>query len=266
MALTGSFDLRPPLSPILQPTLGDTGLRDTLTLQQLSEMNQSHYQCLKDTFLTEMGELKQVVDTFIVNVNAASEKQTTEVKQLMSTQFEHFRKVFNNIGDKKNHHSEVLKDFNAVMEPMANTLDLIQKATDQCTQQINTFISQTSSNSNVQHVLQQCTQHFHKLALDLEALKSSQRSSVKANASVQTITSPSPSTVVETPVVNTRLQRFHSTFQYGVGDSAFNPTNESVTAEGRGPFMGKRPIRIQFPCFGRLEDCDDPLIFLDFIC
>ncbi len=44
-----------------------------------------------------MGELKQVVDTFTVNVNAASEKQTTKMKQLMSNQFEHFRKEFNNM-------------------------------------------------------------------------------------------------------------------------------------------------------------------------
>ncbi len=268
MDLTGSLDFRPPISPISsssQPLIGVTGCMDTLTLQQWSEMTRKQYQSLQDTFFTEIGQLKYAVDTFTLNADTASVKQTAEVKQLMSNQFEHFRKEFNNMlhWRLKNHHIEVLKDFNAVLEPMAKTLNLIEKATDQCTHQINTFISQTSSNSNLQDELHQCTQHFHKLSLDLGALKSSQMSSVKANASVQTSMSPSSSTVVEAPVVNTRLQQFHSTFQYGPGDSAFNSTNESVTAEGRGRFMGKQPIKIQFPCFGRLDDCDDPLNFLE---
>lgn len=87
---------------------------------------------------------------------------------------------------------------------------------------------------------------------------------MKANASMQTILSPS-SNVAEIPVVNPRLQRLHSTLQYGSGDSEFNLANEFATAtvEGRGRFLGKQPIKIQFPCFGRLEDCDDPLIFLE---
>lgn len=180
---------------------------DTLTLQQLSEMTRTQYQSLKDTFFTEIGELKHAMDTFTLNVDTASAKQTTEIKRLMSNQFEYFRKEFNNMlhWRLKNHHAEVLKDFSAVMEPMANTLELILKATDKCTQQINTFVAQTSSNSSLQDELHQCMQHFHQLALDIEALKTSQQSSVKANASVQTVMSPFPSTVVETPVVNTRF-------------------------------------------------------------
>ncbi len=155
-------------------------------------MTRKQYQSLQDTFFTEIGQLKYAVDTFTLNADTASVKQTAEVKQLMSNQFEHFRKEFNNMlhWRLKNHHIEVLKDFNAVLEPMAKTLNLIEKATDQCTHQINTFISQTSSNSNLQDELHQCTQHFHKLSLDLGALKSSQMSSVKANASVQTSMSP----------------------------------------------------------------------------
>lgn len=239
MDLTGSFDLRPPISPSSQPSLGLTGFMDTLTLQHLSEMTRTQYQSLKDTLFTEVGELKNIMDTFILHVDTASVKQTTEIKQLMSNQFEYFRKEFNNMlhWQLKKHHAEVLKDFNTVMEPMANTLDLIQKTTDQYTQQMNTFFAQTGSNSNLQNELHQCIQHFHQLAKDIEALKSSQQSSVKANVSVPTVASPSASTAAEMPVVSTRLQRLHSTFQYGLGDSELNSTSELVnTVEGRGRF------------------------------
>uniref|UniRef100_A0A8C1GVQ7 Reverse transcriptase domain-containing protein n=1 Tax=Cyprinus carpio TaxID=7962 RepID=A0A8C1GVQ7_CYPCA len=264
MDLTGSFDLRPPISSSSQPSLGLTGFMDTLTLPQLSEMTRTQYQNLKDTLFTEVEELKTTMDTLTLHVDTASVKQTTEIKQLMSNQFEYFRKEFNNMlhWQLKNHHAEVLKDFNTVMEPMANTLD--QYTTDQYTQQMNTFLAQTGSNSNLQNELHQCTQHFHQLAKDIEALKSSQQSSVKANVSVPTITSPSVSTVVEMPVVSTRLQRLHSTFQGGLCDSEPNSPSEVVTTvEGRGHFLGRQPVKIQFPCFGRLEDCDDPLIFLE---
>ncbi len=71
--------------------------------------------------------------------------------------------------------------------------------------------------------------------------------------------------MAEIPVVNPRLQRLHSTLQYGSVDSEFNLRNEfaTTTVEGRGRFLGKQSIKIQFPCFGRLEDCVDPLIFLE---
>jgi len=49
-----------------------------------------------------------------------------------------------------------------------------------------------------------------------------------------------------------------------LGDSELNSTSEVVTTvEGRGRFLGKQPVKIQFPCFCRIEDCDDPLIFLE---
>lgn len=51
MDLTGSFDLRPPISSSSQPSLGLTGFMDTLTLPQLSEMTRTQYQNLKDTTL-----------------------------------------------------------------------------------------------------------------------------------------------------------------------------------------------------------------------
>jgi len=190
-------------------------------------MTRTQYQSLKDTLFTEVEELNNTMDTFSLNLDTASVKQTTEIKQQMSDQFEYFRKEFNNKlhWRLKNPHAEVLKDFNVVMEPMANTLALIQKTFDQYTQQMNTFSAQTSSNINLQKELHQCTQHFHKLAVDIEALKTSQESSVKANASVPTITSPSASTVVEMSGENTRLQRLHSTFQGGLGDSDLNPPN-----------------------------------------
>lgn len=243
MDLSGSFDLRPPLSPSSQPSLGVTGFMDTLTFQQLSEMISKQYQSLKDTFSTEIGQLKHAIDTFTLNMNTASVKQTTEITQLMSNQFEHFRKEFNNMqhGQLKNHHTEVLKDFNAVMEPMANTLAFIQKASDRCTQQINIFISETSSNSNLQDELHQCTQHFHKLALDMEAFKSSQLSSVKANANNYIFipfncggNSGGEYQITVTPF---NISKW----------TEFNPINESATAEGRGCFMGKQPIKIKFP-------------------
>ncbi len=65
------------------------------------------------------------------------------------------------------------------MEPMAATLDLIQKATDQCTHQMNTFIAGSSSNKTLQIELHQCTQHLQQLTLDLEAFKSPQQNSMK---------------------------------------------------------------------------------------
>lgn len=76
--------LRPPLSPSFQPSLGVTGFTDTLTLQQLSEITRTQYQSLKDTFFTEIGQMKHAVDTSTLNVDTASAKQTTEIKQLMS--------------------------------------------------------------------------------------------------------------------------------------------------------------------------------------
>jgi len=36
-----------------------------------------------------------------------------------------------------------------------------------------------------------------------------------------------------------------------------------TTAEGRGPFFGETIRENPVPMLGRLEDCDDPLIFLE---
>jgi len=207
MDLTGSLDLRPPISSS-QPSMELTRFMDTLTLQQLSEMTRTQYKSLKDTLSTEVGELKNAVDTLTLHVDSASVKQATELKQLISNQFEYFRKEFNNMlhWQLKKHHAEVLKDFNTVMEPMAKTLDFIQKSTDQNTQQINTFLAPTGSNSNLQNELHQCTQHLYQLVKDIEALKSSPQSSVKANVAVPTNTSLSASTDAGILVVSTRLQ------------------------------------------------------------
>jgi len=206
MDLTGSLDLRPPISPS-QPSMELTGFMDTLTLQQLSEMTRTQYKSLKDTLSTEVGELKNTVLSLYMWI-PASVKQATEIKQLMSNQFEYFRKEFNNMlhWQLKKHHAEVSKDFNTVMEPMAKTLDFIQKSTDQNTQQINTFLAPTGSNSNLQNELHQCTQHLYQLVKDIEALKSSPQSSVKANVAVPTNTSLSASTDAGILVVSTRLQ------------------------------------------------------------
>ncbi len=116
-------------------------------------------------------------------------------------------------------------------------------------------------NKTLQTELNRHTQHLQQLTLDMDVFKSPQQNSMKANASVQTSLSPS-SNVAEIPLVNPRLQRLHSTLQYGSGDSEFNLANEftTTTVEGRGCYLGKQPIKIQFPCFGRL---DYPLIFIE---
>lgn len=93
---------------------------------------------------------------------------------------------------------------------------------------MNTFIAESSSITTLQTKVQQCTQKLQQLTLDIKALKSSQQISTKANALVQTVLSPS-SNVVDSPVVNPRLQRLHSTLQSGMGHSDFHSAAEFNT-------------------------------------
>lgn len=90
---------------------------------------------------------------------------------------------------------------------------------------MNAFIAESSSITTLQTKVQQCTQKLQQLTLDIKALKSSQQISTKANALVQTVLSPS----FNSPVVNPRLQRLHSTLQSGMGHSDFHSAAEFNT-------------------------------------
>lgn len=90
---------------------------------------------------------------------------------------------------------------------------------------MNAFIAESSSITTLQTKVQQCTQKLQQLTLDIKALKSSQQISTKANTLVQTVLSPSSNS----PVVNPRLQRLHSTLQSGMGHSDFHSAAEFNT-------------------------------------
>ncbi|XP_030649811.1 transmembrane protease serine 9-like [Chanos chanos] len=78
-----------------------------------------------------------------------------------------------------------------------------------------------------------------------------------------TTTVTSPPVGASTPVVQ-RLQRLQSTVQPGSEEAVLAfPPNSALPGDLRGMFMGKTPIKIQFPCFGRKEDDPDPLRFLE---
>lgn len=82
------------------------------------------------------------------------------------------------------------------------------------------------------------------------------------NTASQTV--PANISIVEPLLVTARLQRLHSTMQPG-GDREplISPVDSSIQGDLRGRMIGKSPVKLQFPSFGRIEDCEDPLLYLE---
>ncbi|GAA6080784.1 uncharacterized protein LOC113073276 [Tachysurus ichikawai] len=107
------------------------------------------------------------------------------------------------------------------------------------------------SKGPLQTELHQCTQRVDQLALDVRKVKLLS-STAMASVSVQTITSP-PFNGTESPVVSSRLPRIHPVLQN------IQTPNDSLRSKN----LGSNPIKIQFPCFGHIEDNPDPVFFLE---
>ncbi|XP_060796136.1 uncharacterized protein LOC132898493 [Neoarius graeffei] len=116
-----------------------------------------------------------------------------------------------------------------------------------------------SSWSPLQANLGHCTQRLEGLALDIAQLKSTIKIGEKTHVSVQTnFSAPCIFTTDDQSPGSQPLQSTMHLFP------SCCPSDDSITTKApRGPYVGKKPIKIQFPCFGRTEDTSDPLLYLE---
>ncbi|KAI3377210.1 hypothetical protein L3Q82_009122, partial [Scortum barcoo] len=77
-------------------------------------------------------------------------------------------------------------------------------------------------------------------------------------------TTPSEALQGEKPSLISNRPRLQSTVQPGMPEDHFeSPSESTIREELKSRFMGKSPIKLQFPTFGRLEDTSDPLQYLE---
>ncbi len=135
------------------------------------------------------------------------------------------------------YHTEVLKDPNGVMSPIVMTVAQLHEEMTACTLQL------TSITEEVTAVKQQTLRPTHPTS---------------AATAVQTADlADSP---LLPPVVKTQLH-LQSTMQPGSLPDPVSSPGDSLDLRGR--FISQSPGKLHFPCFGRMEDCIEPLMYLE---
>lgn len=66
------------------------------------------------------------------------------------------------------------------------------------------------------------------------------------------------------PIIISNRPRLQSTVQHGVAEDPFgSPGGSTIHGEGKSRFLGKSPVKLQFPTYGKVDDAPDPLQYLE---
>ena len=213
----------------LERSMVDLNLK-VMALQADQQLMQQQHNRTGVAHTQTLRELRQAID-------AKSECECRHFKELLQQNTQYLRvQITDTLKWRLNKlHIDILQDLQDVMTPMATTITQLQEETLTCSQQL------------------------HHVVEDITFMKQNTHSMNRtfSHTAVQAAQSD-PSTVLPT-MVRARPQ-LQSTMHVPRPDQASSPVDSS---EQRGRFMGKTPIKLQFPCFGRMEDCSDPLLYVE---
>lgn len=238
------------------------------SVQLLMDAVSSNHQNVMTTLSRHAMEMRKEMDVHTRQVTNMSVKGAEDMKHMLRQQLDYVRTELTATLNwrLKYHHAEVLKDLNTVLAPLATSLHEIHSRLNDCSQQLGSLSMNANSWSPLQANLGHCTQRLDGLALDIAQLKSTMEVGGKTpNVSAQT--NPSSPYVCTTddqcPAAQLPSDRPPLQSTMNSGPSFCSPDDPNVSRPPRGPYTGKKPIKIQFPFFGRAEDTSDPLLYLE---
>ena len=209
---------------------GQNKIMDTLhgmKMEQQKEMNES-LMALKNEFI---GRQERGDQQIMNQIKQYAEYLRTQVADTIKWRLHH-------------HHVEMLKDISRVMTPMADIVSHLQQEVVTCHDLLNGMVEEVSTIKD-------------------RILQSPQPATPSPAGQSTAIPSVHPSSSLPSadPTVDARL-RMHSTMHAAPGSEPVPSHLGSPIQGALGGRVGKSPIKLQFPCFGRMGDDSDPLTYL----
>lgn len=182
-------------------------------------------------------ELKETISKLSESMTTLVNEKQMEFAQIVRNHIEHLQnQITYTINWRVKHlYSEVLKDIYAVMTPMVQTVNQLETEISVLTKRVD------KSSQEVQSMKNQ--------SLPVTSL---------GDASVQTTF---PSSMDFQSEATPNPHRLQSTMQ-NVAERGLLSHNDSFMHEdSKTRSLGKSPIKLEFPSFGRMEDTPDPLLY-----
>lgn len=242
MDFCGDSDLTLPLLDLPQGGAASSNTRTSSDLMQSAQESshvlkiQEKIQSLAVEQSSHKEELKLALTGFSKDITKYYDEQVQQLKETMDKQFNYIRDQFSTTltWRLKHHHTELLKEVKDVLSPMAQSVNHLQIEVWKCSQHLEGMVSDVSTMKN---------KSLHMSAL--------------ADASVQTCP-------INDKITLPQRQHLQSTMHTGMTESPLSsPNNSPISGDLGHRFVGKCPLKLQFPTFGRMEDSPDPLLYLE---
>lgn len=251
MDLCGDSILLPSLPPHHIPPVGGSHKSDIDSFFQAVEtirLSQNNFsivvnqkmETLLDMQVKSKDELKESISKLSEAMSTLVNEKQLELVQVVRNHIEYLQnQVTSTINWRvKQLHSEVLKDINAVMTPMGQTVHHLET-------EISALIKQVD-----------------KSILEVQSMKTqSLPATFFGDASVQT-TFPPPMDFIQSGAT-LNPHRLQSTLQNVAERDLMSPNDPFLHEDTKTRSLGKHPIKLEFPSFGRMEDTVDPLLYLE---
>ncbi len=251
MDLCGDSILLPSLPPHHIPPIGGSHKSDIDSFFQAVEtirLSQNNFsivvnqkmETLLDMQVKSKDELKESISKLSEAMSTLVNEKQLELVQVVRNHIEYLQnQVTSTINWRVKHlHSEVLKDINAVMTPVGQTVHHLET-------KISALIKQVD-----------------KSILEVQSMKTqSLPATFFGDASVQT-TFPPPMDFIQSGAT-LNPHRLQSTLQNVAERDLMSPNDPFLHEDTKTRSLGKRPIKLEFPFFGRMEDTVDPLLYLE---
>lgn len=200
------------------------------------EDQQRHLQELKESMGKMKEEINNQTNQITQTLTSLFTMHQKEMVKYMDKHFEYMQTQFNAALSwrLKSHHEDLLKDLFPVFSPISEAI------------------------VHVQEELTNCKSALHALSEEVTAAKVS---TTFGQAGVQTHSEVFES---ERPLSLPLRPRLQSTIQTGMPHVHFgSPEGSTIQCESKSRFVGKSPVKLQFPTFGKMDDISDPLQYLE---
>ncbi len=230
LELGGAEDsmLLQPLIPLPEVNL-DLGRREVPEL--LAEVSKSHQE-----------ELKSYLEQSQKDFEKLNQEQLKGLEAKLDKQFQYIHNQFTSTINwrLKQYHTELVKDFQHVLTPLVSSMRHLEEEITHCTANIRTLTGEVSSIRS------------SSIAMQPPAL---------VHAAVQTLLDEQPPF---RPAAQPARPRLQSTMFPSVTDAELiSPVRAELPPEAKVIFRGHSPLNLQFPMFGRVNDTQDPLLYLE---
>ena len=232
-----------PAEVVTAPPPGNAQVKQSMEQKVQTEEQQEH-QSLRET-------MRSGLDNFSKTLKELEMQKAKGLQEMLDLQADYIRKQVNlNLSWKLNQlQTESSKAMEQALLPLVKTVNQLNETVARCAQQL------TDCSSQLKEVVGEVT--FLKQQVASSSI--SARSTGQAQAS-----SPCAFLTPETTQGVGQQHQLCSTMRKEVDmEPLTSPEEPSVPSEGRARFLVQSTLKLQFPSFGRREDCNDPLQYLE---